>query len=206
MHPERDIASSKAQEFVVDLDELHKTLRESIAQAQTYYQKSADRRRSPPPDLKIGDRIFVKAEYFRTTRPTKKLAEKYFGPYEIIAQAGTHSFTIRLPDSMRAVHPVFHVSMLEPATPNEIPGRSEPPPPPIVIDGEPEFEIEAILDSKIDKRRRACQLLYLVKWSGYEGTEDETSWILATELNHAWDIVADFHSAYPNKPRPLSKL
>ena len=107
---------------------------------------------------------------------------------------------------MRAVHPVFHVSMLEPATPNEIPGRSGPPPPPIAIDGEPEFEIKAILDSKIDKRRHACQLLYLVKWSGYEGTEEETSWMLATEPNHAWDVIADFHSAYLNKPRPLSKL
>ena len=79
IHPERDLASARAQEFVTDLDELHTTLRESIAQAQVYYQKSADRKRLPAPDFKVRDRVFVKAEFFRTTRPTKKLAEKYLG-------------------------------------------------------------------------------------------------------------------------------
>jgi ''chromo'' (CHRromatin Organisation MOdifier) domain. len=106
---------------------------------------------------------------------------------------------------MRAVHPVFHVSMLEPAPPNTIPNRVIPPPPPIEIDGEPEFEISEILDTKIDKRRN-CKLLYLVRWAGYEGTDEETSWILATELGNASEIVDDFHTKYPEKPGPLSRL
>jgi hypothetical protein len=206
VHPERDLASARAQQFVTDLDELHQTLRQSIQESQAYTQKSADRRRLPAPNFKIGDSVFVKAEYFRTTRPTKKLAEKYLGPFEIIAQAGTHSFTLRLPDSMRAVHPVFHVSVLEPGTPNTIPDRVQSPPPPVVIDGEPEFEIEAILDSKIDHRRRACKLLYLVKWLGYEGTDEETSWVLATELGNAPEVISDFHTANRGKPGPLSSL
>src|SRR5271169_7117330 len=79
---------------------------------------------------------------------------------------------------MRAIHPAFHVSMLEPSTPNTIPNRIQPPPPPILVDEETEYEISKILDSKLDKRR-ACKLLYLVRWSGYEGTDDETSWIPA---------------------------
>jgi hypothetical protein len=40
---------------------------------------------------------------------------------------------------------------------------------------------------------------------GYEGTDEETSWILASKLGHASELVADFHSAYPAKPSPLSK-
>jgi hypothetical protein len=74
---------------------------------------------------------------------------------------------------MHAVHPVFHVSMLEPSTPNSVPNCIQPPPP-VIIDEEPEYEISEILDSKLDKRR-ACKLLYLVRWSGYEGTNEETS-------------------------------
>jgi hypothetical protein len=96
--------------------------------------------------------------------------------------------------------------MLEPATPNTIPERTQSPPPPVIIDGEAEFEVEAVLDSKIDNRRRACKLLYLVKWFGYDGTDEETSWILATELDHASEVVSDFHSANPNKPGPLANL
>jgi hypothetical protein len=40
--------------------------------------------------------------------------------------------------------------MLEPATLNEIPDRVQSPPLPITIEGEPEYEISKILDSKID--------------------------------------------------------
>src|SRR5882724_9778472 len=140
------------------------------------------------------------------TRPSKKLTEKVLGPYEILAQPGTHSITLRLPDSLHAVHPVFHVSMLEPVTPNLIPDRIQPPPPPITVDDEPEFEISEILDSKIDNHCHSCKLLYLVQWTGYEGTDEETSWILASKLGHASKLVADFHSAYSAKPGPLSSL
>jgi hypothetical protein len=205
VYPERDLASSRARDFTVDLDELHQELRKRIAEAQLRYEASANRRRIPAPDFKIGDRVVVKAEFFRTTRPSKKLAEKFLGPYELIARPGTHSYTLRLPDSMRAVHPVFHVSMLEPAPPNVIPNRTQSPPPPVSIDGEQEFEIAEVLDSKIDNRRR-CKLLYNVKWLGYEGTDEETSWVLASELGHASELVDDFHRAYPLRPGPLSNL
>jgi hypothetical protein len=206
VHPERDLTSARAREFAVDLDELHQELRRTIADAQKRYQVPADAKRTPAPEFKLGNKVYVKAEHFRTTRPSKKLSDKNAGPFELIAQPGTHSFTLRLPDTMRAVHPVFHVSQLEPATPNEIPNRVQPPPPPVLIDGEPEYEMTEILDSKIDNRRRACKLLYLVRWAGYEGTDEETSWILASELENASELVEDFHNAYPLKPGPLSSL
>ena len=96
--------------------------------------------------------------------------------------------------------------MLEPGTLNPIPNCIQPPPPPITVDDEPEFEISEILDSKIDNCRRTCKLLYLIHWTGYEGTDKETSWILASELGHASELIADFHSAYSAKPGPLSSL
>ena len=139
------------------------------------------------------------------TRPSKKLSEKNLGPFEIIAQVGPASFTLRLPEHMKAVHPVFHVSQLELSTPNTIPNRIQPPPPPVEVDDDIEYEIAEILDSKLDQRRK-CKLLYLVRWAGYEGTDQEMDWLVATELTHASELVADFHSAHPSRPGPLSSL
>ena len=51
---------------------------------------------------------------------------------------------------MRAIYPVFHVSMLEPATPNTFQQYSKPPPAPVIINRKPEYEISKIVDSKID--------------------------------------------------------
>jgi len=59
---------------------------------------------------------------------------------------------------MRAVYPVFHVSMLEPAIPNTFQQHSKPLPAPVIINREPEYEISKIVNSKIDCWR-ACKLI-----------------------------------------------
>jgi len=141
--------------------------------AQQHYQKSADVQCSLAPDFKVGDKVFVKAQFFQTTQSSKKLSEKYLGPYEIIVQPGTLSFTLRLPESIHSVHPVFHVSMLEPATSNTFSKRIQPVPAPVIIDKEPKYEISRIVDSKIDCRR-VCKLLYKMIWLGYEKTGDKS--------------------------------
>ena len=202
VHPERNIASFQAYNFAVDLNELQSTLKAEISVAQQRYQKSADAQHSPTPDFKVGNKVFVKAQFFRTTRLSKKLSEKYLGPYEIISQPGTLLFTLRLPESMHSVHPVFHVSMLEPATSNTFSKRIQLVPAPVIIDGEPKYEISRIVDSKID-RRWVCKLLYKVIWLGYEDTGDKSKWISTSELSHAANLVSDFYIAYPTKHGPL---
>jgi len=42
VYPEQDIASSRARDFIVDLDELQSTLKTEIAKAQRQYQPSAN--------------------------------------------------------------------------------------------------------------------------------------------------------------------
>ena len=206
VYPERDLTSSRARDYAVDLDSLHQYLCEEMAHTQKCYQGPANARCIPAPDCKVGNNVYVKAKYFRSTQPSKKLSEKNLGPYAIIAKVGSHSFTLQLPDLMRAVHPVFHVSQLEPATPNTIPNWTQPPPPPVEVDGELEYEVSEILDSKIDCRRNSCKLLYLVHWARYKKTNEETSWLLATELGNASELVEDFHAKYPDKPGPLNNM
>ena len=161
IHPEYDIASSQAHGFAVYLDELQSTLKAEISVAQQRYQKSADAWHSPTPNFKVGNKVFVKAKFFWTTRPSKKLSEKYFGPYKIIAQSGILSFTLCFLEFMRSAHPVFYVSMLKPVTSNTFSERIQPAFAPVIIDGEPKYEISQIVDSKIDYRW-ACKLLYKV--------------------------------------------
>ena len=95
--------------------------------------------------------------------------------------------------------------MLEPAFLNEIPNHVQSLPLPVDIEGKLEYEISEIVDSKIDKCQ-SCKLLYLVCWLGYENTDEELSWLPTMELDHADELVSDFHFAYPQKPSPISKL
>ena len=115
VHPERDIASTRAQDYAVDLDKLHQQLCSHIFDTQKRYSTSTNKRQTLPPDFKISDKVFIKSDNIYTTRPSKKLAEKFLGPFEILAQVGSVSFTLRLPDSMRSIHPIrLHVRALCP--------------------------------------------------------------------------------------------
>ena len=125
------------------------------------------------------------------------------GPFEVIGKPSTHSYLISLPDYLRSIHPVFHVSQLEPAPRNTIPNRTNPPPPPVSIEGNLEYEITQILDAKLDHRQKR-PLLYYVQWAGYEGTAEEFSWLTADELRNAQELVAKFHLQNPNKPGPVA--
>ena len=60
-----------------------------MLEAQQRYQEPADKKRSPAPDFKVGDQVFLKAKYLRSTRPSKKLSDKYLGPFIIIANKTT---------------------------------------------------------------------------------------------------------------------
>ena len=84
IHPEYNIASSWVCNFTVNLDELQSTLKDDIFIAQQHYQKSADMWYSSTPDFKVDDKVFVKAQFLRTTWPSKKLSEKYLRLYKII--------------------------------------------------------------------------------------------------------------------------
>jgi len=55
---------------------------------------------------------------------------------------------------MRLLHPVFNVVKLSAAPEDLIPGRKlQAPPPSIIVDGEPEWEVEEILDNRWHRRR-----------------------------------------------------
>ena len=190
----------EANSFVTDLKIVHEDLRTAIEDTQRRYQAPADRRRSPAPKIEIGDRVFILAKFIKSTQPTKKLSEKYLGPY-IVEKPGTHSYLIKLPNHLRAIYPVFHVSQIEPAPLSNIPNRVNPPPPPLEIDGNLEFEVAQILDSKFDRCRKE-PLLYLVQWSGYKGTPDEYLWTPAADLENAADLVSDYHLLYPKRLGP----
>ena len=121
-----------------------------------------DKRRTPAPKIEVGDYVFILARFIKSIRPTKKLSEKYLDPFKVIGKPGTHSYLIKLPNHLYAIHLVFHISQIEPVPLSNIPNCVNPPLPSIEIDGNLEFKVTQILDFKLDWRRRD-PLLYLIQ-------------------------------------------
>ena len=95
---------------------------------------------------------------------------------------------------MSRLHLVFNVIRLTPALDDPIQGwHSLPPPIPEIIDGEEEWIVKEILDSKVINQK----LCYLVKWEGY-GIE-HNSWEPWDSV-HAPDLITEFHQKHPGAP------
>ncbi|MBW0488579.1 hypothetical protein O181_028294 [Austropuccinia psidii MF-1] len=91
--------------------------------------------------------------------PPKKLSERWLGPFPILKKVSTHAYHLKLPSQWKSIHPVFHISLLEPVKTSTIPNRHQEPPPPIIIEEEEEWEVFQIMDSNLKRGK----LLYLVE-------------------------------------------
>ncbi|MBW0505590.1 hypothetical protein O181_045305 [Austropuccinia psidii MF-1] len=161
-------------------------------------KKYVDRNRSIPPNFQTRDKVWLASKNINTTRPTKKLSERWLGPFEVTKKIGIHTYHLKLPQQWKSVHPVFHVSLLEPVKKSSIPNRNQLLPPPALVEEQEEWEVAQVLDPKLKRGR----LWYLVEWEGFSEDPERTTWESASKLTNSTDLVKDFHSLYPDKPVP----
>jgi len=90
--------------------------------------------------------VWLLPRNIRTTRRCKKLDYKKIGPFKVSAKIGESAYKLNLPPSMR-IHYTFHISLLELYHDNKFSSQGAQPPPPIIIKGEPEYELQQIMDS-----------------------------------------------------------
>ena len=69
------------------------------------------------------------------------------------------------------------------------------PPPPIIIEGEPEYELEQIIDSRLNYGK----LQYRAKWTGYPPEYDKV-WYPHEDFENAGIAKQQFHQKYTRKP------
>jgi hypothetical protein len=188
-------ANPAADDLIKSLHAVHKQLALDLAEASATQARFYDRKVKEAPPFKVGDQVWLLRRNIKTARPSDKLDHKRLGPYPITDKIGKAAFRLQLPASMR-IHPVFHVSLLEPVRPNDIPGRIQDPPPPVVVDDHEEFEVEEILDSRV----RYGKLQYFVHWKDWPISS--RTWEPQEHLANAPDLVNAFHRTYPSKPHP----
>jgi hypothetical protein len=72
--------------------------------------------------------------------------------------------TVRL-DILTGVYPVFHMDLIRPAASDPLPSQivDDSQPPPLVIDGELEYQVKEILDYRVRRVGRGTRTEALVK-------------------------------------------
>ncbi|MBW0549793.1 hypothetical protein O181_089508 [Austropuccinia psidii MF-1] len=140
--------------------------------------------------------IWLSSRNIKSTRPTKTLSERWLGPFSILKKFSTHAYHLKLPSQWKFIHPVFHISLLEPVKTPTVPNRHQETPPPIQIEEEEDWEVSQIMNYKIKRGK----LWYLVEWKGFSQNQERSNWEPTKNLKNCPKLVKDFHSLYPDKP------
>ena len=174
---------------------------ELVRQSQIKWSKN----NSPP--FSKGDLVWLDGRHLNKGHKFPKIDALQEGPFKIQEVMGPVTYKLRLPPQWK-IHDVFHGKTLTPCHETEVHGKNFPEPPPDLINGEEEFEVDSIWDHQ----KRGKGHLYLVRWKGYP---DET-WEPERNLKNSSEILEEYKrrkklqwfdrqsSNTPNKPDNFS--
>ena len=111
--------------------------RKTLEQTREVMKKYYDQQATPQPDIDIGDLVMLNAKNIRTKRPTKKLSPRLYGLFKGLEKRGNRAFKLNISPRWK-IHPVFHVSLLEPYKVSDRPNREQPPREPEEVEGDME--------------------------------------------------------------------
>jgi transposase InsO family protein/predicted aspartyl protease len=191
--PRREVKTESAQGFAERMKNVREDAMTALTRAAKDMARFYDAHRQEAPEYKKGDKVYLEGTNIRSDRPTKKLDDKRYGPFEVKEKVGLRAYRLKLPPMWKRIHPVFHTSLLRRYNPPSFKTQENPPPPPMVdIEGIPKREVAEILDS----RRRRGKIQYLVSWKGYP--REENTWEPMGQIKHAKRALKEYLVRKPN--------
>ena len=172
------------------MKEARRKAQECINHAQVLMAERGKRNFTP---YQKGDMVWLEGVNLRTHYPTSKLAPKRYGPFPIKKVLSQVSYELDLPSRWK-IHPVIHANLLTPYKETVLHGPNFTRPLPELIDGEEEYEVEQVLDSR--RQGRGRKLHFLIKWKGFPMSD--STWEPRENLTHSQSAITDFYRLHPN--------
>ena len=174
-----------ATAFVERMKKVHKEAEAALRKTQEEMKKYADRGRKETEVWKKGDRVLLSTkDLVFKERPTKKLTERYVGPYAIEEVVSSNAVKLRLPSSMR-IHLVVNVSQIV-CYKEQVKGQKKEEGKPVEAEGVEEWEVEKILNKKKMKGVEK----YLIRWKGFMAEGD--TWERRENLKNVEELIEEF--------------
>jgi hypothetical protein len=146
------------------------------------------------PKYKVGDQVWLEGRHLHTNQPTVKLAPKRHGPFKVIQVMSPVNYQLELPTQW-SIHSVFHTDLLTPYRKMPTHGANYQRPPPDLVEGVEEYEVEKVLDSHRYGRGRKLQ--YLIAWKGYPDSDNQ--WVNWDDAEGAQEAITEFKCSNPDR-------
>jgi len=180
-----------AEKFVTKMKEIQEEVKAALGKAQEEIKKYVDRKRGNVNEYKVGELVMLSTKdlkYQMVGRRTKKLTERFVGPYRIKKIVSSNTVELELP-SMIKIHLVVNISRIRRYI-GQVEGQRKEQPAPVVIEGEEEWEVERILNKQWIRGKNK----YLVWWKGFMAESD--TWEEEENLENAKKAIEEYEREY----------
>ena len=179
---------------------MQKNIEGDLGLVQRIQKKHFDQWRSKNPQLEEGDKVYLEMENLIMDEGSKKLSNKRTGPFKVVKKISDTVYELKLPPHMKC-HPVFNIDLLTKEKPDRIPGRQSKEPTPVIIEGEPQYKVEKLINSNW----YYGHLQYKVRYKGYGKEHNEWQFRdnLLEDLGEETleEYQKEFHKNHPDTPR-----
>ena len=179
-----------ADEIIDNHEAIRLDVEQALNHARFRQTVQAQKRRNPQPQWQPGQRVLIFGKAYNPPKGrSRKLQPRWFAPFPIKEfNETTEDYKLDLGQRYRRQKPWFHVSVLKAYHENndtKFPTRMFARPEPMIINDEPEWEVERILDHRTQQHRHE----FLIHWKGFP--DDDDSWEPIENLEGAQEAIGN---------------
>src|SRR5712671_487162 len=143
-------------------------------------------------EFEIGQRVWLEGKNIKCPYDSPKLSPKQYGPFRVVTKISPVAYKLQIL-AMWQVHDIFHASLLTLYKETVEHRKNFLEPPPDIIEGEEEWEVEQILGKWIFGCSQKLQ--FLVRWKGYSPAYDQ--WVNREDMA-ADDLIRIYEQENPH--------
>jgi hypothetical protein len=145
-------------------------------------------------ELALGDYVTINPHTMKLVDATGlgvKLIQRTIGPFEVMEKINPVVYRLCLPNNY-PMHPVVNLDHLKKyhQSPSEFGERVVLPPTRDLLCSAEEYEVKAILGHRLAKRKSGNRREYLVRWKGYDPSED--TWVSEWDLRNTPKLKREY--------------
>ncbi len=190
------LKARKADDIVIRMKELLSFDRQQLKKTKLIIEAQVNKHRRDV-IYEIDDWVWLFFRNVKITRPCKDLKDKQLESYQITVKARAF-YHLRLIVSMKHLHSMFSSKLLRPYSGDFLSEQHAEPLRFIIIDDDNDEHWE--IDDILNFRRYQGRIQYKVKWKGLD-RDDEWYYADKGEFDGFEEVLNEFHTLYPRKPR-----